>query len=533
MSNKVLIIGIDGGTWDVLKPAMEAGFMPYLSQFTQNGASSRLSSVIPAITPAAWGSFQTGRNPGQNGIYDFKYWDQNGKRQLVSSDMLKNTIWEIAGTAGKRVGVLNVPMTYPPRKINGEMVCGLLTPGLSSNFTWPPELKNELLTAIPDYNILNLSNVAVSPAENSLDEFINMMKTNLDYRLKAGQFLVNSRDYDLFMIHYHASDIIQHGLWGYLDPEHKLFSPEKQNKIFDKFYSHLDANIGKIVDTFKSRMGDDSYVVLMSDHGFQSNVFQVNMGKWLIEQGYVKPHPKPVKPNPAIAFAKKIGIGKIARSFIPKKNVARLEHQLNLKQEQVENQILYSGGCREGFLTIIEQDLQKKSKLVNEIIEKLNDLEFDGKKVFANIYRKNEIFHGENLDTMPDITMVPIDKWSCVFHENSDSLFIETDMDTTIHIGTHHQDGIFAINGPGIKPGQYNTNNILDLTPTILWLLGISIPNGTFDGKKLKHLFSNSDSIDSAEQITVSIENNSLQKESFSSNERNDVEQRLKDLGYM
>ena len=107
-------------------------------------------------------------------------------------------------------------------------------------------------------------------------------------------------------------------------------------------------------------MGEDSYTILMSDHGFQSNVYQVNMAKWLLDQGYIQPQPKPKKPNPVIACAKKIGLGKLARLFIPKNNVAKIEQQLNLKQEQVKNQILYSGGCREGFLTIIEQDQQKK-----------------------------------------------------------------------------------------------------------------------------------------------------------------------------
>ncbi|MCG8513753.1 MAG: alkaline phosphatase family protein, partial [Halanaerobiales bacterium] len=181
MSSPVLIIGIDGGTWDVLNPAIEAGCMPNLSKLLEKSAHSPLNSVIPAITPAAWGSFQTGKNPGQNGVYDFKYWDQNGHRQLVSSESLNDTIWEIAGKGGKKVGVLNVPMTYPPRKINGDMVCGVLTPGLTSNFTWPPELQAELLEAVPDYDILNLANVAVSPAEVPLEKFISTMNKNLDH----------------------------------------------------------------------------------------------------------------------------------------------------------------------------------------------------------------------------------------------------------------------------------------------------------------------------------------------------------------
>ena len=533
MSNPVLIIGIDGGTWDVLKPAMDAGCMPNLSNIVSQGASSPLSSVIPAITPAAWGSFQTGRNPGQNGVYDFKYWDQLGQRQLVSSDKLKNTIWEIASTAGKRVGVLNVPMTYPPRKINGEMICGLLTPGLSSNFTWPTELKDELINAVPDYDILNLSNVAVSPTELPLDEFLTTMNLNLDHRLKAGLHLINSRSYDLFMIHYHASDIVQHGLWGFLDPSHKLFSPEKQKLIFEKFYAHLDENIGKTIEAFKNRMGQNTFTILMSDHGFQANVNQVNMSKWLIDNGYLPKPQKAKKRNPAVMFAKKIGLGKIAKIFIPQKKVAKIEQQLNLKQEQPQHKILYSGGCREGFLTIIEQDQQKKSELITEIIGKLKTLQHNGQNIFAQIYRKEDIFHGDNLDTMPDITMVPIDKWSSVFNESSDNLFIETDIETTIHVGTHHQDGIFAITGPGVKSGPTQTNNILDITPTVLWLLGISVTDSRFDGKILHHIFENSDFLNATENISVSITNNEIQKDSFTKSETDDVEQRLKDLGYM
>ena len=160
MSKKVLIIGVDGGTWKVLEPAMQKGCMPYLQSLVKNGCSGTLLSTTPPKTAAAWSTFQTGMNPGQNGVFDFAYWDRHTKEAvIVNATALQKTIWEYASEAQKKVAMINVPMTYPLREINGYTVSGLLTPSLQSNFTWPPEFKDELLAAIPGYDILNLNNI--------------------------------------------------------------------------------------------------------------------------------------------------------------------------------------------------------------------------------------------------------------------------------------------------------------------------------------------------------------------------------------
>ena len=136
----VLIIGFDGGTWTVLKPAMERGHMPFLKSLVDTGASGILESTIPAITPAAWGTFQTGRNPGANGVFSFSYWDRKSKNYLpINSTNLQQTIWQTVSKADKRVVSLNVPMTYPPQPVNGYVVSGILAPSLESSFTYPAE----------------------------------------------------------------------------------------------------------------------------------------------------------------------------------------------------------------------------------------------------------------------------------------------------------------------------------------------------------------------------------------------------------
>ena len=71
MSKKVLFIGLDGSTFDLLDPLMEKGLMPRLRAFINEGVRGWLETTIPPITPTAWVSWMTGKNPGKHGVFEF------------------------------------------------------------------------------------------------------------------------------------------------------------------------------------------------------------------------------------------------------------------------------------------------------------------------------------------------------------------------------------------------------------------------------------------------------------------------------
>ena len=71
MTKKVLFIGLDGATFDVLDPLMDKGLMPRLKQFIAEGVRGPLETTIPPITPTAWVSWMTGKNPGKHGVFEF------------------------------------------------------------------------------------------------------------------------------------------------------------------------------------------------------------------------------------------------------------------------------------------------------------------------------------------------------------------------------------------------------------------------------------------------------------------------------
>jgi len=127
MTNHVVLIGLDGGTFSTLDPLLDEGVMPFLKDFLASGVRGELTSVIPPLTPPGWTSLITGRSPGNHGIMDFFRFESPDSRyiRLVNSrDVRCETIWSIISRQGLKATVLNFPLMTPPRPISGYVVPG-------------------------------------------------------------------------------------------------------------------------------------------------------------------------------------------------------------------------------------------------------------------------------------------------------------------------------------------------------------------------------------------------------------------------
>ena len=130
MRRKVAVFGLDGVTFDLLQPWLDEGRLPNLARLIATGASAPLRSTIPPVSASAWASFATGTNPGKHGLIDFTYPDPVGYKVKVSNSHTRTApaLWNIVSEAGRKVGVISLPMTYPPEPVNGFMLCSFLTP---------------------------------------------------------------------------------------------------------------------------------------------------------------------------------------------------------------------------------------------------------------------------------------------------------------------------------------------------------------------------------------------------------------------
>src|SRR5689334_19557946 len=152
---RAVAIGIDGGSFRVLRPWIAEGHLPNFARLAAEGAVGTLTSTIPPLTPPAFVSSMTGKNPGKHNIYDFVRIPRDGyRRAVINATHIKgNKLWNVLNHYGRTAGIVHFPATYPPEKIDGFMVGGILTPKGVDSHTYPKELADELRREIPGYRI--------------------------------------------------------------------------------------------------------------------------------------------------------------------------------------------------------------------------------------------------------------------------------------------------------------------------------------------------------------------------------------------
>ncbi|MFC7058378.1 alkaline phosphatase family protein [Halovenus salina] len=143
---ETIVLGLDGATWDILKPLIQEGALPNIERLRSDGHSGTLESTFPPITAPAWLSMATGQNPGKTGVFYFLNREDSESfdfETLGSDKFHGQSFWDVFSAHEQSVGIFNYPMLYPPYEINGFMVSGLGSEA-DDTITYPRSLGAEL-----------------------------------------------------------------------------------------------------------------------------------------------------------------------------------------------------------------------------------------------------------------------------------------------------------------------------------------------------------------------------------------------------
>jgi predicted AlkP superfamily phosphohydrolase/phosphomutase len=515
--------------------------MPFLKALRERGVWGGLKSTIPAITPAAWGAFQTGQNPGAVGVYDFYRWSaKERKDHPVNSLCLGKTIWQRFSEAGFTCGILNVPMTYPPQPIRGVVVSGLLTPSLDSDFTYPPDFKDELLRAVPDYDILTFRKLQKQKlTSKTFRDFIQQMARSVQVRTRAAQYIIQTRHPDVMMVHFQSNDVIQHGLWHFLDPSCPEFDSKLRDSVFEEYHRTLDSCIAEIVQAFYPESNRRGGVFLLSDHGFVRHRKRFNLGNWLVQKGYLRLRSARLLRIPVSGFAEKIRLGRLLSFVLPpfwSRKVLRKFYPRTIPVDWDRSKVFASGCSNEGFLYVLEDNPERKNSIcqsIQEALLRIQDPE-TSETVIEAVYRKEEIYSGAYLDEMPDLVICPSAGYSMTgSYQYEKGLFEPVRLKTDFHLGKHHPDGIYLAAGEGVAAGRGDRASILDLAPTLLAYLGVAVPSD-LDGRIRQEWFEPSFWENNPIRcIQEEKKGRGEMQDVYSSQEAEKVRKRLEELGYL
>ncbi len=507
-SPKVIVIGLDGATFDLVEPWVGEGRLPTFKRLMDEGVKARLESTVPPLTPCAWTSFRTGVNPGKHGVYDF-YWKDDDHEVKVSTLRARDvtSLWRVLSDRGLRCCVFNVPFTYPPERVNGILISGFLSPSLETNFTYPPEFKKVLLEEIGDYRISETAKF--SEKEEDQDAFLEDILDLIDIRKRTVEFLRKREDWNFFMTVFDATDHIQHWYWKYMDPSHPDYEAGTKfgDKIFE-VYRRMDGILAEVIDS----MDKDTVLIVMSDHGAGPYRKRIYLNNWLRREGYLHLKRTPrtlfkrlmyalhINPKRMIDLAFKYGLAKlnVRVSFRGKKaifsGVGYSFHDIDWKRTRAYSFGYYgpiyinsTASSRDGIVE--EKDY---GPLREEIIAKLKELEDPerGVRIVDRVWRREEIYSGLFVKSLPDICYSADDfsyTSSSFFALPSDEIFSEP---LTRKSGEHRLDGVLLVYGSGIKKGEVLEGaRIIDLAPTILRIFRIE-PLENMDGVVLGKIFS-------------------------------------------
>ncbi len=496
-SPKVLIVSFDGGVWSNLKPIAEAGIMPNLKSLLETGRSCNLRSTIPPVTPPAWTAFMTGCNPGKSGVFDFYEYQQGTYNvSLTSSKSIQAPVlWKILSDNGLRVGVVDVPINYPPPEVNGYVVSGWERPSNKKTFTYPADLGMKLIEKLGDYPIcLTTFDKQGTKDTDYLDKLIEITS-------KVGEgavWLLENDPVDFFMVHFQTTDIIQHGFWNEIASLDFNSQNETMKKIWD-FYRNLDRCLGMI----KERLNEEGVFFLVSDHGFGPVKKRMAVNVWLKEHGYLK-----LKTD--IATQLRTSVKSTAIKMVNKVDaLARLKNRIRQKnQEEMEQRVLvprashdpidyketraFSGiGTVYGTiqLNVIGRDpdgtVPKKEAeaLKDEIIGRIENVKdpVSGEAFINKVCRKEEIFKGDHIEKIPDLVVIPNTGYYLFAGTQEKDLFHKS---SHLSPGNHIEDGILLLAEKDPSKFDLSCADITDMLPTILNIFKIKVPE-YLDGKSL------------------------------------------------
>jgi len=507
------LLGIDGGTWRVL----DEYDLPAFDRLTERGVTGSLRSTYPPVTFPAWKCLSTGKNPGKLGVFGFSNFDpeQGTNRQNDATHFDSAELWDYVSAEGGRVGVVNVPTTYPPHDVDGVMVAGpnagdesLVAPfGRESDVL---DMGYEPLTSGHRLSFKSGGTEAVSAATDIIES-----------RFETARQLLTQESFDLFDLTLYCTDTIQHYYW--------------MERELREVYQVVDRELGALLDRLEADE-EDWNIVVVSDHGFQPIEGAFYVDSWLEQNGFLVRN----KGSEGRSLKERAGLTtenalRVIETFGLEGIVGRLPDSLVKRAGQE----LGGGGISvvdavdweasdavflHGGLFVLDDD--RREEIVEALTEDLSSFtgEDEG-RVVDELHRRENIYDGPYTEAGPDV--VPIsDDYKLLGFSGDETLF-DPDDDWS---AAHEMDGVFIASGPDFGTDSEVTVELYDVAPTLLHGMGCSVPTDT-DGTVRRDLFDEASGRKQSEPETRSPISPGHEG-TLTDEDRERMEKRLQQLGY-
>lgn len=511
---RTFTVGLDGASWLLLDPWLEDGTLPNLSQLRQEGAWSTSESCLPPVTFPNWKCYSSGKDPGGFGVYWFERIRlDDGRIDIMNrTDFDTAELWDYLNEAGYTTGVVNMPTMYPPRELDGFVVCGgpdavdgeyrTIDSGYTSPSTFETELKDRY-----DYR------VHPSPMLSSNDEKgeeVDEILTLLDRRFQVAYDQFREENMDFVHVTLFYLNVLQHFFWD--------DTPTKRAwQLIDKWIGKLNALA-------------ETNVVLMSDHGCAPTTTEFYINEWLAERGYLTKR-RTVEDSfqqlgltreNALSVAKRFGVVELLARTVPERiqqlvpQEAGAKRQRKLEKIDIETTEAVASGQGPVYIHPDTSTTEVAHRLINDLNTVTDD---NGDALFDEVSLAEDVYSGPYATSGPAVL---VDMRSGV-HINDGLGGGEITTTPDRWAAENSREGIFVAHGPDIEAkGEIGSTSITDIAPTLLAGFDVDIPSDMI-GDVLQ-IYDEQPSV--GEQSPISMTGHDAGR-------HDEVADRLKQLGYM
>lgn len=479
---RLMVIGLDGATFDVLDPWLQAGMLPSLQALLARGVRAPLLSTVPPVTAPAWVSCFSGVNPGRHGIYNFVHparaW---GDAQPHSSlDVRVQRLWHTLNAQGLTTHVVDVPLTFPPEPVQGLMVSDLMVAGQQQARTFPPELRDDITRAVgTDFSWAIGDGLEVSEA------YLEHLARSLEQKLRLDEWLVARQAPDAFFTVYQHTDVLAHYFWHVWDPTHPAYDEGFSRRLtpaLERVVRGIDQALKRLLEL----AGPECLVAIVSDHGFGPVRTRVHINDLLIAWGDLKVEGgeriklelarRGLSVSRFVHLARRLDVLSLRRHLSLKsaRSAVSMLSVAGVKPTLEHSNAWFSHGLDPGVT--LSPEARANTAYVDGLMERLRNARPSpgAAPFFERVIRREEVYSGPALEQAPDIVL-QLGEGYVATPEITGGRGSAPSLGGQI-TGFHRPEGVFVLAGPGVLAGkEHAAVSILDVTPTLLAGLGLPV----------------------------------------------------------
>ncbi|HEV3338735.1 MAG TPA: alkaline phosphatase family protein [Pirellulales bacterium] len=536
--SRLLVIGLDGATFDLLVPWSESGYMPNLARLMATSARAVVNSTRPYITPVAWTTFQTGCDPHEHGILDYRYLDHRHRRLLLNhaGRIRRPTLFDAVSAAGGQVVSLNLPMTFPaPSSVRGIVVGGLDSPSIDAALAPFPEFARRLRATGAHFDL----GTVWRRKPTTFDELsAGIDQTSAIFRGQAVAADVADRmtDWQLMVVQLQVLDALQHRCWQWLDPREGCTAELWLSKARQALRA-LDDCLGELME-LAARRG--AAVVAVSDHGFGPFRGKITLAEILARSGLLC-WPRG---GAAAGYYLRHGVWRL-RKFLyrrlkPGASTAQLTRPLDtllpIDWKRSAAVALHGNlgaliylNTQERFATGPLKTARQRDAALADAIDAFQTATHPetGEPLFVEVFGTAERFDVDPLErSWPDVVAIPAAGFHTRHKFDAQPQLVRHD---PAMAATHRLEGTLLLHAPRVAAGTYRPAELRDVAPTILQMLGLRVP-AQMTGKPLDDILRASAGV---ARTGPEAAHRGLQLAGITDADQVCVEARLRDLGYL